>query len=98
MFPSLVPIATDFNLLNIPDEFFDEYVEPEGEEFTYAVTLLLPYLIAARSRLAQQRRDDMEEEYDNQLPALNESSSVGSFEVQEDLGYHLKLINLKLLI
>ena len=63
LFPSLVPKEMLDNFqLPVSENYFADYVEPEGEDYSFAVSCLLPLLLADRTRLQSRKRDDMEQD------------------------------------
>ena len=88
LFPSLLPKQMLESFPSpVPEMYFRDYEEPEGEDYALAVSGLLPLLLADRTRLASRKRDDMEEEeQERQQEALNLESIAESQELSDDIG------------
>ena len=70
----------------VPEIYFRDYEEPEGEDYALAVSSLLPLLLADRTRLASRKRDDIEEdEQEKQQEISNLTSIAESQELSEDI-------------
>lgn len=81
LFPSLVSkeMLESFTL-PVSENYFDGYQEPEGEDYEFAVSCLLPLLLADRTRLKSRRLDDLEadqrafESIQEDTPLVSESA------------------------
>jgi len=83
LFPSLLPKEMmDEFLLPVSEEFFEDYKEPEGENYALAISCLLPLLLADRSRLASRKRDDMEKIVREPMYPIGEDTEAQDSEIQ----------------
>lgn len=79
LFPSLLPkeMLESFTL-PVSEEYFRDYVEPEGDDYAFAVSCLLPLLLADRTRLKSRRRDLEEKRATEDLEAVEENEELQS--------------------
>ncbi|GMH40000.1 hypothetical protein BSKO_07904 [Bryopsis sp. KO-2023] len=85
MFPSITPQSMLRNFqLPVPEEFFDNYAEPEGDEYREAINSLLPVLLSHRSRLATREFEDAE--FDKEQAKLPQISEEAELEEEDNPG------------